>query len=62
LFWVQTTETNEAFFIEFVANALCDNMGMVTFDLQPHEGCSRPKTPLGGQKWHEGVDLLKKSI
>jgi hypothetical protein len=20
----------------------------------------RPKTPLGGQKWHEGVDLLKK--
>ena len=45
---------------EFVANVLHDNMGMVIFDLRPHEGCQRPKTPLGGQKWHKGVDLLKK--
>ena len=29
-------------------------------DLWPHEGCSRPKTPLGGQKRHEGVELLKR--
>ena len=47
---------------EFVANALHDNMGMgmVIFDLRPHEGCQRPKKPLEGQKWHKGVDLLKK--
>jgi hypothetical protein len=37
-------------------------MGMVIFDLQPHEGCLRQKIPLGGQKWHEGVDLLKKYL
>ena len=40
-------------------------MGIIFFDLLPHEGLEakkkprRPKTPLGGQKWHEGVDLLK---
>jgi hypothetical protein len=32
----------------------------IIFDLQPHEGCYRPKTPLGGQKLHEGADLLEK--
>ena len=41
---------------------MLDNMGMVIFDLRPHEGCQRPKTPLGGQKWHEGVDLLKRLL
>ena len=25
-------------------------------DLGGHGGCWRPKTPLGGQKWHEGVE------
>jgi hypothetical protein len=35
-------------------------MGMAIFDLQAHEGCQMPKTRLGGQKWHEEVDLLKK--
>jgi hypothetical protein len=39
---------------------LPDNIGIVIFDLRGHGGCWRPKTPLGGQKWHEGVDLLKK--
>jgi hypothetical protein len=52
----------EVYLHEFIANALPDNMGMVIFDLQPHEGCLRPKTPLGGQKFHEGVDLLKKGF
>ena len=33
---------------------------MIFFDLRGHGGCQRPKTPLGGQKWHEVVDLLKK--
>ena len=33
---------------------------MAIFDLQAHEGCQMPKTRLGGQKWHEKVDLLKK--
>ena len=32
----------------------------VIFDLQGHGGCWRPKTPLRGQKMHEGVNLLKK--
>jgi hypothetical protein len=26
------------------------------------EAVRRPKTPLGGQKYHEGVDLLKRRI
>ena len=50
------------YFNEFVANVLRDNIGIVIFDLRGHGGCWRPKTPLGDQKWHEGVDLLKKSI
>ena len=54
------TSKTKVYFNEFVANVLHDNMGMVIFVLRPHEGCWRPKTPLGGQKWHEGVDLLKK--
>ena len=37
-----------------------DDIGIGNFDLWGHGGCWRPKTPLGGQKWHEGVDLLKK--
>ena len=42
------------------ANVLRDNLGIVYFDLQGHGGCWRPKTPLGGQKRHVGVDLMKK--
>jgi hypothetical protein len=45
---------------EVVANVLRDNIGTVIFELRGNGGCQRPKTPLGGQKWHEGVDLLKK--
>ena len=35
-------------------------MGIILFDLRPHGGSKRPKTPLRGQKRHEGFDLLKK--
>jgi hypothetical protein len=35
---------------------------MIIFDLRGHEGCQRPKTPVKGQKWHEGVDVLKKKF
>ena len=35
---------------EFVANVLRDVTGIVIFDLRGH----------GGQKYHEGVDLLKR--
>ena len=48
------------YFNKFVANVLGDNIGIVIFDLRGHGGCWRPKTPLGGQKWNEGVDFLKK--
>ena len=51
---------HKSFFNEFVSNVLCDNIGIVIFDHQGHGGCWRPKTPLGGQKRHEGVDLMKK--
>ena len=54
------TSHTKLYFNEFVANVLRDNIGIVIFDLWGHEGCWRPKTTLGGQKWHEGVDLLKK--
>jgi hypothetical protein len=37
-------------------------MGKFFFDLRPYGGCWRSKTPLGGQKWHERVDLLKKVL
>ena len=37
-------------------------MGMIIFDLRGHGGFQRPKTSLRGQKWHEGVDLLKKYL
>ena len=50
----------KVYFNEFVANVMHDNIGIVNFDLWGHGDCWRPKTPLGGQKWHEGVDLLKK--
>ena len=46
-------------FTEFVQNSLSFNIGIIYFDLRPHEGCQRPKTPLKGQKWHEGVNLWK---
>ena len=57
--WNHTSYT-KVYFNEFVANVLGDNIGTVIFDLWGHGGCWRPKTPLGGQKWHKGVDLLKK--
>ena len=50
------------YFNEFVANALRGNIGIVNFGLRGYGGCQRPKTPLGGQNWHEGVDLLKKVL
>ena len=37
-------------------------MGMIIFDLWPHEGCWRPKTPIGNKKRHEEVYLLKRKI
>ena len=54
------TSHKKKWFYEFVANVLRDNIGILIFDLRAHGGCWRPKTSLGGQKWHEGVDLLKK--
>jgi hypothetical protein len=39
---------------------LRDNIGIVIFELRGHGGCQRPKTPLGGQRLYEVVDLLKK--
>ena len=57
--WNHTSHT-KVYFNEFVANVLRGNIGIVNFDLWGHGGCWRPKTPLGGQKWHEGVNLLKK--
>ena len=50
----------KVYFNEFVANVLRDDIGIVIFDLRGHGGCQRPKTPFGGQKYHEGVDLLKR--
>ena len=49
-------------FNEFVAIVLRDNIGILIFDLRGHGGCQRPKTPLGGQKRHERVDLSKKYL
>ena len=49
----------KVYFNEFVTNVLCDNIGIDIFDLRGHGSCWRPKTPLGGQKCHEGVNLLK---
>ena len=54
------TSHTKLYLNQFVASVLRDNIGIVIFDLWGHEGCRRPKTTLGGQKWHEGVDLLKK--
>ena len=50
------------YFNEFVANVLLDVIGIFIFDLRGHRGCQRPKTHLGGQNYHEGVDLLKKVV
>ena len=36
------------------------NMGKIFFELPSHGGYQRPKPPHRGQKWHEGVNLLKK--
>ena len=41
---------------------LRDTIGIAIFDLRGHGGCWRSKTPLGDQKWHEGIDLLKKVL
>ena len=56
------TSHTKVYFNEFVANVQRDNIGIVIFDLRGHGGCQRPKTPLRGQKKHEGVDLLKKYL
>ena len=56
------TSRTKLSFNKFVANVLRDNIGIVIFDFWGHGGCWRPKTPLRGQKWHEGVDLLKKIL
>ena len=37
-------------------------MGIFFFDLRPHGGYQRPKTPLRGQKKHEGVIHRKKYL
>ena len=58
--WPNHTSYRKVHFIEFVQNSLHCNMGMIIFDLHGYGGCQRSKTPLGGQKQHEGVDLLKK--
>ena len=50
------------YFNEFVANVLRDDIGIVILDLRGHAGCWRPKPTPGEQKWHEGVDLLKKEF
>ena len=47
---------------EFVQNSMCCNMDMHIFNLQGYRGRQRPKTPLRLQKWHEGVNLLKKVV
>ena len=54
------TSHTKVYFNEFVANVVHDDIGIVIFDLRGHGGCKRPKTSLRGQKYHEGVDLLKK--
>jgi hypothetical protein len=41
---------------------LRDNIGIVIFDLKVMEAVGGQKHPSGGQKWHEGVDLLKKAF
>ena len=38
------TSYRKIYFIEFVANVLRDNMGMIIFDLRGCGGCQRPKT------------------
>ena len=59
--WRRNHTSHKKFdFNECVANVLRDVIGIFIFDLRGHGGCQRPKTPLGGQKWHEGVNLLKK--
>ena len=61
LIWPKNhTSNKKIYFNEFVANVLRDVIGIVIFDLRGHGGCQRPKTPLGGQNYHERVDLLKK--
>ena len=37
------TSHKKVYFNEFVANVLCDNMGMIIFDLRCCGGCYRPK-------------------
>ena len=40
----RTLEQTKVHFNEFVANVLCENVGMIIFDLQGCGGCQRPKT------------------
>ena len=61
-FGCETIHPTQKFASMNFANTLRDNMSVVIFDFQSHEGCYWPKTHLGGQKWHEGVDLLKKVL
>ena len=61
LIWPRNHTSHKKFYFnEFVANVLRDVIGIFIFDLRGHGGCKRPKTSLRGQKYHEGVDLLKK--
>ena len=61
LIWLRNhTSQKKFYFNEFVANVLRDVIGIFIFDLRGHGGCERPKTPLGGKKWQEKVDFLKK--
>ena len=53
------TSHKKFYFNEFVANVLRDVIGIYIFDLRGYGGCKRPKIPVGGQKWLEGVNLLK---
>ena len=59
--WNHTSHT-KVYFNEFVTNVLRDNIGLAIFDLRGHGGSWRQKAPLEGQKWHEGVDILKKVL
>ena len=59
--WPRNQTSNKKFYFnEFVAYVLQYVIGIVIVDFRGHGGCQRPKTPLGGQNYHEGVNLLKK--
>ena len=61
--WPRNHTSHKIFYFnEFVTNVFRDVIGIFIFDLRGHGGCQRPKTPLRGQNYHEGVDLLKKVL